>query len=127
MEKFDARALLMPFEEQKDYVNAKIHDGIEQNRKKNVVFTIRDKDNNPIKDVKISLVQKDHEFLHGANIFMLDELETKEKNDAYKEKFAEVFNLATLPFYWNALEPEDGKPRFDKDSEKIYRRPAPDL
>lgn len=127
MEKFDARSLLMPFEEQKDYVNARINDGIEQNRKKNVVFAVRDKDQNPIKDAKIRLVQKDHEFLHGANIFMLDELETKEKNDIYKERFAEVFNLATLPFYWSTLEPEDGKQRFDKNSEKIYRRPAPDL
>ncbi|MBR2353188.1 MAG: endo-1,4-beta-xylanase, partial [Clostridia bacterium] len=34
---------------------------------------------------------------------------------------------ATLPFYWDTLEPERGKPRYAKDSPKIYRRPAPDL
>ena len=58
---------------------------------------------------------------------MLDELETEEKNEKYKKYFAETFNMATLPFYWRDLEPEKGKPRYDKDSVKIYRRPAPDL
>lgn len=127
MEKIDHKSLLMPFEAQKDFVNARVHDGIEQNRKKNVTFLICDKDGKPVNGAKLRLKQKNHEFLHGANIFMLDELESAEKNETYKKKFAEVFNLATLPFYWNALEPEDGKPRFAKDSPKVYRRPAPDL
>ncbi len=35
--------------------------------------------------------------------------------------------MATLPFYWCDLEPEKGKPRFEKESPKVYRRPAPDL
>ena len=35
--------------------------------------------------------------------------------------------MATLPFYWNTLEPERGKPRYEKDSPKVYRRPSPDL
>jgi hypothetical protein len=43
---------------------------------------------------------------------MLDELETEEKNEKYKKYFAELFNMATLPFYWDTLEPEKGKPRY---------------
>lgn len=35
--------------------------------------------------------------------------------------------MATLPFYWNDLEPEKGKQRYEKDSPKIYRRPTIDL
>lgn len=58
---------------------------------------------------------------------MLDELETEEKNELYKKYFADVFNMATLPFYWDATEPEKGKTRYDKDSPKVYRRPAVDL
>ena len=85
MERYDAKAVLMPFEEQSDYVNERVKDGIEQNRKKNVIFALYDKDNNPVKDAKIRLVQKNHEFLYGANIFMLDELETAEKNEIYKK------------------------------------------
>ena len=29
----------------------------------------------------------------------------------YRKKFAECFNLATLPFYWNSLEPKEGEHR----------------
>ena len=71
--------------------------------------------------------QTGHEFKFGANLFMLDEFESEEKNRIYREKFPEAFNLATVPFYWNDLEPEEGKPRYAADSPKIYRRPAPDL
>jgi GH35 family endo-1,4-beta-xylanase len=57
---------------------------------------------------------------------MLDQLETEEKNKKYKEHFKNLFNIATLPFYWNTLEPERGKTRYTKDSEYIYRRPTID-
>ena len=105
----------------------RVEHGIEQNRKGFAVITLEDKDGNPIAGVKIKAKQKKHEFLYGANLFMLDELETKEKNDCYKESFKKIFNEATLPFYWSDLEPEQGKPRFNKNSPKVYRRPAPDL
>ena len=58
---------------------------------------------------------------------MLGELETEEKNKMYKEYFKDLFNMATLPFYWDTLEPEQGKPRYDKNSPKVYRRPPIDL
>ena len=58
---------------------------------------------------------------------MLDEFPTEEENAIYREKFPEIFNLATLPFYWSSLEPEMGKPRYSVDSPRIYRRPTPDL
>ena len=38
-----------------------------------------------------------------------------------------AFNLATLPFYWQANEPEPGNYRFVKDSPYVYRRPPIDL
>lgn len=119
--------IMKPFEEQKSYMDMRVKDGIEVNRKGIVTFIVTDESGDPVRDVTLRLKQRTHEFKHGANIFMLDELETKEKNDEYKKYFAEAFNLATIPFYWNTLEPEDGKPRFARDSEKIYRRPAPDL
>ena len=58
---------------------------------------------------------------------MLDEFQNEDDNIKYRKMFKEYFNLATVPFYWDSLEPEKGKPRFDKASLKIYRRPAPDL
>ncbi len=81
----------------------------------------------PLANTAVKLCQKSHEFRFGANLFMLDELETSEKNQAYKQYFTGLFNMATLPFYWDSLEPEKGHPRFAKDSPRVYRRPAPDL
>lgn len=115
------------FEKYKDETADRVKSGIEQNRKGYASINLTDKDGKPVVGAKIQIKQKKHEFLHGANIFMLDEFENEEKNEKYKAEFKDVFNEATLPFYWSDLEPVEGKPRFAKDSPKIYRRPAPDL
>jgi GH35 family endo-1,4-beta-xylanase len=123
----EKRKILELFEEQKDLVNERVTQGIETYRKGDGKISIVDQNGKPVKNAKVKLVQKNHEFRFGANLFMLDELETEEKNKKYKKYFSEIFNMATLPFYWDTLEPEKGKPRYAKDSEKIYRRPAIDL
>lgn len=124
---YERRKILELFDEQQEAWEARAAEGIERYRKGNTRITVTDREGNPLPGARITVKQKSHEFRFGANIFMLDELETEEKNEAYKTHFAEVFNMATLPFYWDALEPERGKPRYDKNSEKVYRRPAPDL
>lgn len=123
----DTKNVLDLFKEQKDLVEERIASGIEQHRKGDGRIKLVDKNGKPVAGVKVKLSQKSHQFRFGANLFMLDELETEEKNEAYKKAFADVFNMATLPFYWDSLEPERGKPRYAKDSPKVYRRPAPDL
>lgn len=123
----ERRKVLELFEEQKESMQERIAAGIEQYRKGNACIRIKDKDGNCIPDAKITINQKTHEFKFGANIFMLDELETEEKNEKYKKYFSELFNIATLPFYWKDNEPTEGNYRFSKDSERIYRRPAIDL
>lgn len=119
--------LLKNFEEQKEFMQDRVQSGIEQNRKGYCRIKVRDAGGNAVKGAKIKVKQKTHEFKFGANLFMLDELETAEKNEKYKAYFANLFNMATLPFYWSDLEPEKGKQRYAADSPKIYRRPAPDL
>ncbi|MBO7404972.1 MAG: endo-1,4-beta-xylanase, partial [Clostridia bacterium] len=114
------------FDEQKASVRDRIRTGIEQNRKRDAVIRIVSDAPLPA-DITVRAEQKNHEFRFGANLFMLDEFECGEKNALYRAKFPEVFNLATLPFYWSDLEPVEGQPRFAKDSPRVYRRPAPDL
>ncbi|MGM9666105.1 MAG: endo-1,4-beta-xylanase [Eubacteriales bacterium] len=106
-----------------DETNERIKEGIEKNRKGN--FTVK----TDLKaGAKVRVKLKNHKFRFGCNIFMLDEIPNdKEKNEKYKEKLKELFNMATLPFYWDATEPEEKKTRYDKRSEKIYRRPPIDL
>ena len=123
----ERKKVLNLFDEQEVFLKEKVSDGIERYRKGNAKLTFTDEQGNPLSNVKVKLNQKSHEFRFGANIFMLDELETEEKNDMYKKAFADVFNMATLPFYWDALEAQRGNPRYGKDSPKVYRRPSPDL
>ena len=123
----DRRKVLELFDEQETSWKQRSAEGIERYRKGNGRITVVDKEGNPVSNTKIKLTQTNHEFRFGANLFMLDELESEEKNEKYKKYFSDIFNMATLPFYWDALEPERGKPRYAKDSPKIYRRPSPDL
>ena len=115
------------FDENEDFMHSVVEPSIERNRKGKGFITIVDGEGHPIDNAKISVVQKSHEFKYGANIFMLDEMETDEKNQAYKDAFKDLFNIATLPFYWSDLERVQGQPRYTADSPKIYRRPATDL
>ena len=119
--------VLRPFEAKKEFMEERIASGIEANRKGFAFLSLLDEKGSPVRDAEVKITQKTHDFKCGANLFMLEELPTPEQNEKYKQFFAEAFNIATLPFYWNTLEPEPGKPRFAKDSPKIYRRPAPDL
>ena len=122
----ERRKVLELFEEYRDFMQDRVENGIELYRKGYAYLTVRDRDGDPVTDAKITVKQKKHEFRFGANLFMLDELETPEKNEAYKKYFAELFNMATLPFYWDATEPEEGKTRYHKDASPMYRRPPVD-
>lgn len=122
-----ADSALRYFMDNRNYTEDRIKDGIARYRKGDGKIRLLDKNGMPIAGAKVHLSLLSHAFRHGANIFMLEELETPEKNQLYREKFAQVFNLATIPFYWSDLEPEQGHPRFEVDSPRIYRRPAPDL
>ena len=119
--------VLLGFADMEDRFHERIQKGIEENRKGTAGIFIKDKYGHPIPNAKIKFVQKSHEFKHGANIFMLDELENEIKNQQYKDAFKAAFNMATLPFYWRDVEPEEGQLRYDKNSKKIYRRPPIDL
>ena len=68
-------------------------------------ITVVDKDGHPVENARIHVTLRDHDFKLGANIFMLDEFESAEKNRIYRDVFADTFNLATVPFYWSDLEP----------------------
>ncbi len=106
---------------------AEAEESIKKHRMGEVKIKLLDKDGNAVSGAQIKALQKSHEFDFGANIFMLDELESDEKNRIYKERFKELFNTATLPFYWEDTEPEKGKTRYKIGSPKIYRRPPVEL
>ena len=123
----DRKKVLEYFEGNKDFFESTVNANIEKYRKGDMSICIIDKNGNKVSNAKIKIKQKKHEFKFGANLFMLDELETDEKNKLYRERFKGTFNMATLPFYWYSIEPERGVTRYNKNSPKYYRRPAIDL
>ncbi len=124
---YNRRAILKSFEENKSFIDAKLSETIQKHRKGTGTLQLTDDSGQPIEGACVEIKQTGHVFKYGANIFMLDEFESEEKNKLYRERFKEICNIATLPFYWRDLEPEQGNPRYAKDSPKIYRRPAIDL
>lgn len=112
--------------ESRGKISERVKSGIERYRKGLCRVRVTDRDGNPVKGAKLKVEQQSHDFGFGANIFMLDELPDENDNRTYREQFKRFFNLATVPFYWNGLEPEQGKPRYGKDSPKVWRRPAPE-
>lgn len=107
-------------------IEQRIESGIRTNRMSDAVVRCVGPDGAPLANVTVQVEQTRHEFLFGANIFMLGGFPTPEENRQYEAAYMRLFNYATVPFYWSDLEPEPGKPRFAKDSPPLYRRPPPD-
>lgn len=105
-----------------DSVQMSIDRQIEKNRKADAVIRLKD----AAVGTEVKVEQTSHEFIFGSNIFLYGQLDSPEKNRAYEATFGELFNSATLPFYWKTLEPVKGQPRYAADSPYEYRRPATD-
>lgn len=118
---FDREKVLKSYIENKEKLDKRNREGIEKYRKGNFKLKFTD-------DVKkVHIHQTKHKFLFGCTAFMLNSFEVPEKEEKFKSLFTNLFNQAVVPFYWSDLEPEEGKVRFDRNSENIYRRPAPDI
>ena len=83
---------------------------IEQYRKADATVTVVDGAGNPVPGAAIRVEQTRHAFLFGANIFSWGKLPDKEREQAYRQRFAELLNYATLPFYWSMYEPHRDHP-----------------
>ena len=118
---------LEKFEANKALYDGRIAENIEKYRKGTTSVRLTDAEGKPLCNARVKVKQKTHDFGFGAHIFLLDAFDTPEKCAEYRELFAKYFNLATLPFYWDGLEPIEGEPRFAKDAPALYRRPSPDL
>jgi endo-1,4-beta-xylanase len=108
-------------------VEQRIRSGIQANRMGWVTFRFVDEAGAPLKNVEVEFEQTRHDFRFGCNLFKLQAFPTPEENRRYEERFRDLFNFAYLPFYWSDLEPQQGKPRYAKNSPPIFRRPPPDL
>lgn len=93
---------------------------IEKHRKGNVLLSLRGEDGKPLAGATVRARQVRHEFLFGSSVFPLVyglekgtlELPFKEGEPlrAFSERYVELFNFATLPYYWWGYERKQGKP-----------------
>ncbi len=83
---------------------------IERYRKGQVVVKVLNRQGRPIPNATLTIEQNRHAFLFGCNIFPLFDYQG-EQHERYAKQFADLFNYATLPFYWGAYEPEQGRPQ----------------
>jgi len=93
---------------------------IEKHRKGDVRITVLGPDGKPLARVAIDVRQVDSEFLFGGSVFPLvyklqsGDVKLPLDEDGLYGKFArryvELFNYATLPYYWWGYEKQQGKP-----------------
>ena len=125
--KLDRGATMALFDAHRDETEARVSAGIEQNRKGDFSLRIAAADGRPFDRAHVRIKQLKHDFKYGANLFLLGEIGDERREAIYEEAYRRAFNCATLAFYWNDLEPEQGKPRYGIDAPKLYRRPPTDL
>jgi len=83
---------------------------IEKYRKADGLVRVLDADGRPVTGVAVRVEQTRHAFLFGCNIFKWGRCTTPEQTRIYQQRFADVFNYATLPFYWWSYETRQNGP-----------------
>jgi endo-1,4-beta-xylanase len=77
-----------------------------------LVVRVLDRRGRPVANANVRVEQTRHSFLFGSNIFGLAPEDHTPAQLAYRERFAALFNYATLPFYWGAFERTQGRPDY---------------
>src|SRR5512140_3611108 len=95
-----------------------LDDAIRKNRTATAAVTLSH-GGSPVIGQDILVQQKNHQFLFGTNwgestlALLNDELSGQEKEQAElrNQRFFDLFNQVTLPFYWARFEPQRGQPQ----------------
>ncbi|HAK97003.1 MAG TPA: 1,4-beta-xylanase [Planctomycetes bacterium] len=87
---------------------------IRAHRTGDLVVTVVDAQGAPIAGAAVSVGQTRHDFLFGCNIFALGTFGEPAREEAYRARFKELLNFATLPFYWANYESARGEPQYER-------------
>lgn len=88
--------------------------GIE-NRKSNARVQFLGENGLPLANSNIDIRLVNHEFLFGCGAFEAVGYANGDVVDEDRmQKWLELFNYGTLPFYWGQFEPEEGKPQTER-------------
>jgi GH35 family endo-1,4-beta-xylanase len=90
---------------------------IEKHRRADATLVVLDARKRPVVGAEICVEQTRHAFLFGCNIFRWGKLGDTKLEAEYRQRFAEVFNFATLPFYWWSYERQQDQPSHERTEE----------
>ena len=87
---------------------------IEQYRKADATVMVVDAKGQAVVGARVLVEQTRHAFLFGSNIFAWGRVGDERAEAEYRRQFVEVFNFATLPFYWASYERQQGQPAHER-------------
>jgi GH35 family endo-1,4-beta-xylanase len=93
---------------------------IEQHRKADATVVVTDADGKAVAGAEVQVEQIRHAFLFGCNIFAWGRDGDEASQTAYRQRFADVFNFATQPFYWWSYESVRDQPIHER-TEQVAR------
>lgn len=91
-------------------------ESIREHRMGGATIYVTDSAGNPVVNATVRVEQESHDFLFGASFAGYQTFGDSAQNAEYERLFKNVFNYATLPFYWSVIEPVSGQvdyPRLD--------------
>jgi hypothetical protein len=96
------------------FVPAQIKARIARLRQGPLTVLVQDKAGNPVANAKVDVTQLRHQFLFGCRLdgLRLDDHSVSQIN--YQHRFANLFNYANVPCYWDTIEPQAGKRDYKK-------------
>lgn len=89
---------------------------IREHRMGAATVTVTDSQGNPLPGATVRVEQASHDFLFGASFAGYQSFGSSAMNAEYERLFSDVFNYATVPFYWSLVEKSQGVydfPRLD--------------
>ncbi|MBD3177211.1 MAG: 1,4-beta-xylanase [Armatimonadia bacterium] len=84
---------------------------IERHRMSDAVVEVVDAEGEPVAGAQVRVRMTRHQFLFGCNLFAWDAQPNAADQQTYRERFADLLNYATLPFYWWSY---DKEPRYER-------------
>jgi GH35 family endo-1,4-beta-xylanase len=87
---------------------------IAKHRQADATVVVVDAAGRPVPGAEVTVEQTRHAFLFGCNIFLWGRAGGDADEEAYRGRFRDVFNFATLPFYWFSYEPRRGQQDHDR-------------
>jgi endo-1,4-beta-xylanase len=100
---------------------AEAREGAERHRKEDATLVFERSGAGAVAGASVTIRQETHEFLFGALLFGLVGHGGTEPHrpEAFRSRFASLFNLGVLPYYWSGHEPVPGRPLWPRQKDTI--------